>query len=95
MFLNFGRRICSFFKAAAHYPIFCRRTADFFGQGRIGLKFVGTSACSTHADFAYFMSDDEYLINIGPNLAATTHSSIKPHAFFPPNHIVLVFFFPL
>ena len=37
-------------KAVAHWPIFCRRTADFL-SGSIGLKFVVTSACRTLADF--------------------------------------------
>ena len=36
--------------AAANKTIFCHRTPDFF-RAQFGLKFVGTSACRTVADF--------------------------------------------
>ena len=35
---------------------------------------------------------NEYFINIGPNLASTIHSSIKPEAFLPANHSSSFFF---
>ena len=37
---------------------------------------------------------NEYFINIGPNLASTIHSSIKPDAFLPATHSSSFFFLP-
>ena len=38
---------------------------------------------------------NEYFINIGPNLASTIHSSIKPDAFLPATHSSIFFLSPV
>ena len=47
------------------------------------LHYNGKTYTDKHAVVNQF---NKYFINIGPNLASTLHSSVKPHAFLAANH---------